>query len=212
MAGLSQHLFALGRANLGASWAYPTVRGIATGNLEPARFRAWLVQDYLFLLDYVRLFALAAARAPDTDTLGRLVDLAHATFHQELLLHRAYAAEFSLGEADLDRAEKSPGLRRLHRLSAAHRRDRRVRRGAGRAAALHVGLLRARPGSGRARPASRASLPALDPDLRRPRVRRPGRPGCAPCWDRAADGSRRPAWPPANKLDQPATSSPSLGW
>jgi len=56
----------------------------------------------------VRLFALAAARAPDTDTLGRLVDLAHSTFHQELSLHRAYAAEFGLAEVDLDRAEQSP--------------------------------------------------------------------------------------------------------
>src|SRR4029453_15966096 len=66
------------------------------------------VQDYLFLLDYVRLLALAAARAPNTDTLGRLVDLAHATFHEELSLHRAYADEFGLAEVDLDRAEKSP--------------------------------------------------------------------------------------------------------
>jgi hypothetical protein len=41
-------------------------------------------------------------------TLGRLVDLAHATFHEELSLHRAYAAELGLAEADLDRAEKSP--------------------------------------------------------------------------------------------------------
>jgi thiaminase (transcriptional activator TenA) len=56
----------------------------------------------------VRLFALTAARAPDTDTLGRLVDLAHATFHQELSLHRAYTAEFGLAEVDLDLAEKSP--------------------------------------------------------------------------------------------------------
>jgi thiaminase len=108
MAGLSQHLFTLGRPNLERQLAHPTVRGIAAGNLDHTRFRAWLVQDYLFLLDYVRLFALAAARAPDTDTLGRLVDLAHATFHQELSLHRGYAAEFGLGEADLDRAEKSP--------------------------------------------------------------------------------------------------------
>jgi len=108
MAGLSQHLFALGRPNLERQLAHPTVRGIAAGNLDQTRFRAWLVQDYLFLLDYVRLFALAAARAPDTGTLGRLVDLAHATFHEELSLHRGYAAEFGLGEADLDRAEKSP--------------------------------------------------------------------------------------------------------
>jgi thiaminase/transcriptional activator TenA len=108
MAGLSQHLFALGRPNLERQLAHPTVRGIANGDLDQTRFRSWLVQDYLFLLDYVRLFALAAARAPDTDTLGRLVDLAHATFHDELSLHRAYAADFGLGEADLDRAEKSP--------------------------------------------------------------------------------------------------------
>jgi thiaminase/transcriptional activator TenA len=51
MAGLSPHRFALGRANLGRQLAHPTVPGIATGNLEPARFRAWLVQDDLFLLD-----------------------------------------------------------------------------------------------------------------------------------------------------------------
>jgi thiaminase (transcriptional activator TenA) len=108
MAGLSQQLFTLGRPNLERQLAHPTVGGIAAGDLEPGRFRAWLVQDYLFLLDYVRLFALAAARAPDTDTLGRLVDLAHATFHQELSLHRGDAAEFGLGQADLDQAEKSP--------------------------------------------------------------------------------------------------------
>ncbi|HKQ00422.1 MAG TPA: thiaminase II [Actinomycetes bacterium] len=108
MAGLSQRLFRLGRPNLERQLAHPTVRGIANGDLDQKRFRAWLVQDYLFLLDYVRLFALAAARAPDTDTLGRLVDLAHATYHEELSLHRAYAAEFGLTEVDLDRAEKSP--------------------------------------------------------------------------------------------------------
>jgi len=108
MAGLSQRLFALGQPNLERQLAHPTVRGIADGDLDHGRFRSWLVQDYLFLLDYVRLFALTAARAPDPDTLGRLVDLAHATFHEELSLHRAYAAEFDLADADLDRAEKSP--------------------------------------------------------------------------------------------------------
>jgi thiaminase (transcriptional activator TenA) len=108
MAGLSQHLFAVGRPQLERQLAHPTVRGIAAGTLDEGRFRAWLIQDYLFLLDYVRLFALTAARAPDTDALGRLVDLAHSTFHEELSLHRSYAAEFGLTEADLDGADKSP--------------------------------------------------------------------------------------------------------
>ncbi len=107
MAGLSERLAARGRDNLARQLAHPTVRGIAAGTLAEDRFRAWLVQDYLFLLDYVRLFALAAARAPDADALGRLVDLAHATFHEELSLHRAYATQFGLAESDLERAAKS---------------------------------------------------------------------------------------------------------
>jgi thiaminase (transcriptional activator TenA) len=105
--GLSERLFAGGRRGLEAQLAHPVVRGIAEGSLDEERFRRWLVQDYLFLLDYVRLFALAAARAPDTDALGRMVDLAHSTFHDELSLHRSYAAEFGLTEGDLDGAEKS---------------------------------------------------------------------------------------------------------
>jgi thiaminase (transcriptional activator TenA) len=104
---LSERLFARGRVGLDAQLAHPVVRGIADGDLDEERFRRWLVQDYLFLLDYVRLFALAAARAPDTDALGRMVDLAHATFHDELSLHRSYAAEFGLTEEDLDGATKS---------------------------------------------------------------------------------------------------------
>jgi thiaminase/transcriptional activator TenA len=105
--GFSQRLFEGGRRGLEAQLAHPVVRGIADGSLDEERFRRWLAQDYLFLLDYVRLFALAAARAPDTEALGRMVDLAHATFHDELSLHRSYAAEFGLSEADLDGAAKS---------------------------------------------------------------------------------------------------------
>jgi len=103
----SRRLRKLGEPYLQRQLAHPTVRGIADGTLDEGRFRAWLAQDYLCLLDYVRLFALAAARAPDAATLGRLVDLAHSTFHEELSLHRSYAARFGLTEAELEGMAKS---------------------------------------------------------------------------------------------------------
>jgi thiaminase (transcriptional activator TenA) len=106
--GLAERLTAAARPQLELQLAHPVVRGIGAGTLDEGRFRRWLTQDYLFLLDYVRLFALAAARAPDGEALGRLVDLAHATFHEELSLHRAYAAEFGVAERDLEGATKSP--------------------------------------------------------------------------------------------------------
>jgi thiaminase/transcriptional activator TenA len=104
VASLAQRLTERGLPSVRAQLAHPTVAGIARGDLDPAVFRSWLEQDYLFLLDYVRVFARLAGQAPDGH-LGDLVDLAHSTWHDELTLHRSLAAEF---DADLFGAVKGP--------------------------------------------------------------------------------------------------------
>lgn len=101
---LARSLEDLGRPLLDRQLAHPTVVGIARGDLDERVFRSWLEQDYLFLLDYVRVFARLAWRAPGGH-LADLVDLAHETFHGELELHRSLAASFG---ADLDGATKGP--------------------------------------------------------------------------------------------------------
>ncbi|MDX6286104.1 MAG: hypothetical protein QOG53_1589 [Frankiales bacterium] len=100
---LSRRLQDIGAPYVAAQLTHPTVAGIARGDLDPAVFRRWLEQDYLFLLDYVRVFSRLAWQAPDHH-LGDLVDLAHATWHDELTLHREMAAEFG---ADLGGATKN---------------------------------------------------------------------------------------------------------
>ena len=101
---LSARLTAVGQPLVDEQLAHPFVRGIAAGDLDPKAFRAWLEQDYLFLLDYVRVFSRLAWQAPDAH-LGDLVDLAYETFHTEMELHRSLAASFG---AELDGAVKSP--------------------------------------------------------------------------------------------------------
>ncbi|MBF6245748.1 transcriptional regulator [Nocardia elegans] len=101
---LSAHLERIGLPIVEQQLAHPTVAGIARGDLPAPVFRSWLEQDYLFLLEYVRVFARLAWQAPPAH-LGDLVDLAHATYHDELALHRSLAAEFG---ADLDGAVKGP--------------------------------------------------------------------------------------------------------
>jgi thiaminase/transcriptional activator TenA len=99
---LAARLEILGMSSVEEQLNHPTVVGIAEGTLPEPVFRSWLEQDYLFLLDYVRVFARLAWQAPQAH-LGDLVDLAHATYHEELSLHRSLAAEFG---ADLDGATK----------------------------------------------------------------------------------------------------------
>ncbi|MEU0520418.1 TenA family protein [Streptosporangium sp. NPDC006007] len=101
---VSKELHAIGRPLVDVQLAHPTVAGIARGDLPEPVFRSWLEQDYLFLLDYVRVFSRLAWQAPDGH-LGDLVDLAHATFHEELNLHRSLSAEFG---ADLGGVRKGP--------------------------------------------------------------------------------------------------------
>jgi thiaminase/transcriptional activator TenA len=94
-----------------AQTEHPFVRGIGDGSLDQERFRFWVRQDYLFLVEYCRLFALAAARAPSLELLVRFADLLQATAQREMDLHRSYAAELGISSADLDAEPMAPTTR-----------------------------------------------------------------------------------------------------
>jgi thiaminase/transcriptional activator TenA len=85
-----------------AQLEHPFVRGIGEGTLEAGRFRHYVRQDYLFLVDYTRLLALAAARAPGLELLERFTELARSIVNEEMALHRSYAAEWGVSAAELE--------------------------------------------------------------------------------------------------------------
>jgi thiaminase/transcriptional activator TenA len=90
---------------------HPFVRAVGDGSVDMERFRHWVRQDYLFLVEYARLFALAAARAPDLETMRRFARLAQETLETEMGLHRAYAAEFGISEQTLAAETMAPTTR-----------------------------------------------------------------------------------------------------
>jgi thiaminase/transcriptional activator TenA len=94
-----------------AQHRHPFVRGIGDGTLDLEKFRFWIRQDYLFLIEYSRLLALATARAPDLDTMGRFADLVHETLHDEMDLHRSYSADLGIAAAHLEQEEMTPTTR-----------------------------------------------------------------------------------------------------
>jgi thiaminase (transcriptional activator TenA) len=100
------------RAGADALWQaqhdHPVVRGIGDGSLPLAAFARYVRQDYLFLIDYARLLALGAARAPDLDTMRRFAELAQAILGEEMELHRAFAAGLGITAAELEAEEPAP--------------------------------------------------------------------------------------------------------
>jgi thiaminase/transcriptional activator TenA len=94
-----------------AQFEHPFVRGIGEGTLDLDRFKFWVRQDYLFLIEYARLLALAAARSPELDTMSRFAGLLNETLSTEMNLHRAYAAEFGISKAELEHEAAAPTTR-----------------------------------------------------------------------------------------------------
>lgn len=90
---------------------HPFVQALGRGDLDDARFRFYLEQDYLFLMDYAKVFALGAVRAQDLATQARFARLCADTLNVEMDLHRSYCAEFGITPADLERAVPSQTTR-----------------------------------------------------------------------------------------------------
>lgn len=91
-----------------AQHAHPFVTGIGDGTLSVDRFAHYVRQDYLFLIDYARLLATGAARAPDVLTMRRFAELTQAILVTEMDLHRAYARQLGITEAQLEAESMAP--------------------------------------------------------------------------------------------------------
>jgi thiaminase/transcriptional activator TenA len=73
--------------------ALPFNRELAAGTLDRARFLFYIGQDALYLEQYARILALAAARGPDGATLRLFADAALEGIAVEQALHAQYLSQ-----------------------------------------------------------------------------------------------------------------------
>lgn len=89
-------------------FTHPFIKGIGDGSLPVQKFRFYMGQDYVFLIEYCRVLALASAKAQDLETMGRFAELLDATLHTEMALHRGYAKKFGISARELARMRPAP--------------------------------------------------------------------------------------------------------
>lgn len=77
---------------------HPFVRGLGDGTLPTAAFRRYLTQDYLFLIQFARAYALAGYKAQRLPDLRAASD-GYAAILGELPLHVSFCAGWGLDEA-----------------------------------------------------------------------------------------------------------------
>ena len=87
---------------------HPLVKGIGDGTLELVKFRYYMRQDYIYLIDFCRVIALAAAKTPDVEDMGWFARLLDETLNTEMALHVSFCEDFGISEAELLATEPSP--------------------------------------------------------------------------------------------------------
>ncbi len=89
-----------------ADWAayidHAFVRQLADGSLPEAAFRRYLVQDYLFLIQFARAYALAAYKADTLDDIRAAAVVLTAILDREMGLHVDFCKGWGLSQADME--------------------------------------------------------------------------------------------------------------
>ncbi|OMF38639.1 thiaminase II [Paenibacillus sp. FSL H8-0548] len=88
--------------------AHPFLKGLREGTLELERFIYYMKQDYVYLIDYAKMFALGSIKARDLETMSKLAELLHSTLNVEMELHRQYAERFGISRDELEATKPAP--------------------------------------------------------------------------------------------------------
>jgi thiaminase/transcriptional activator TenA len=102
---LQHGLFGRLRQDAGADWTryvdHPFVRALGDGTLPKPAFQHYLKQDYLFLIQFARAYALAGYKSSTLAELRSAAASVSAIVDVEMPLHVGYCAEWGLTEADM---------------------------------------------------------------------------------------------------------------
>ena len=87
---------------------HPFVTGIGDGSLPLEKFRYYMRQDYLFLIDFCRAISLAVAKAQNVEDMGWFARLLHETLNTEMSMHVGFCRDFGITEEELKGTRPSP--------------------------------------------------------------------------------------------------------
>ena len=96
----------------------PFVKGIADGSLDHDKFKYYMIQDYLYLLDYTKVFSIGTAKAKNLDAMRLFAGYTHSILDGEMDIHRAYMTRLGIAKEEVGKI-----FDRFYRVDKARSRE-----------------------------------------------------------------------------------------
>ncbi|MHC6180407.1 thiaminase II [Clostridium sp. JNZ X4-2] len=88
-------------------YQHPFIKGIADGSLEIDKFKFYMIQDYIYLLDYVKIYALGVVKSNEEITMRGFSKMVDNILNGEMNIHRAYMKRLGIGKKDIENTRAS---------------------------------------------------------------------------------------------------------
>lgn len=85
---------------------HPFVLGIQNGTLDKEKFRYYIIQDYLYLEDYAKTFAVGVAKSKSLE-MANLFAKYISVMNGELDVHNGYLARLGVTQEEIDSTPRS---------------------------------------------------------------------------------------------------------
>jgi len=83
---------------------HPFIREVSDGTLPIEKFRYYMIQDYLYLFDYTKVYAIGIVKANEPELMKFFADFVYSTLNGEMDIHRSYMKRLGI---PLEEAEKA---------------------------------------------------------------------------------------------------------
>ncbi len=82
-------------------YTHPFIEGIIKGSLSKDKFAYYMIQDYFYLLEYTKVFALGVQKAKEEEIMAFFASMQNIILNGEMEVHRGYLTQLGISKEKL---------------------------------------------------------------------------------------------------------------
>lgn len=88
-------------------YKHPFVDGIGQGTLDVDKFKFYMIQDYIYLIDYAKIYALGIVKADTEEVMKGFATMVNGILNGEMSIHRSYMRRLGITQEEIRETKAS---------------------------------------------------------------------------------------------------------
>lgn len=88
-------------------YRHPFLQELGKGTLDKEKFKFYLLQDYLYLLQYSKVFAAGAIKSDEEEYMTKFSEIQYNILYNEMNIHRDYMKSYGITEKEVREVKQS---------------------------------------------------------------------------------------------------------